>query len=94
MTRQVYVRETELRKQVEGLKIDIDETKRKKAVAEITDSEFFQSLSERAAKIRQKQRLTSQDSPKPFCRDLGNYRACCVSGLGCNEFCYGGVSGV
>ncbi len=64
MTRQVYVRETELRKQVEGLKIVIDETKRKKAVAEITDSEFFQSLSERAAKIRQKQRRASQDSPK------------------------------
>jgi hypothetical protein len=59
MTKQVYVRETDLRKQVEGLKIVIDETKRKKAVEEITDSEFFQNLSERAAKIRQKQR-TSQ----------------------------------
>jgi methyl-accepting chemotaxis protein len=56
MTKQVYVRETELRKQVEGLKIVIDEAKRKKAVEEITDSEFFQSLSERAAKIREKQR--------------------------------------
>jgi hypothetical protein len=64
MTKQVYVRETELRKQVEGLKIVIDETKRKKAVAEITDSEFFQSLSDRAAKIRQKQRSASQDTPK------------------------------
>ncbi|CAG0974210.1 hypothetical protein ANAEL_01349 [Anaerolineales bacterium] len=56
MTKQVYVRETELRKQVEGLKIVIDETRRKKAVEEITESEFFQSLTERAAKIRQKQR--------------------------------------
>jgi hypothetical protein len=64
MTKQVYVRETELRKQVEGLKIVIDETKRKKAVAEITDSEFFQSLSDRAAKIRQKQRSASQDASK------------------------------
>jgi len=59
MTRQVYVRETDLRKQVEGLKIVIDETKRKKAVEEITDSEFFQDLSERAAKIRQKRRPSS-----------------------------------
>jgi nitrogen fixation/metabolism regulation signal transduction histidine kinase len=66
MTKQVYVRETELRKQVEGLKIVIDETKRKKAVEEITDSEFFQNLTERAAKIRQKQRESQQkpDSDK------------------------------
>jgi methyl-accepting chemotaxis protein len=60
MTKQVYVRETELRKQVEGLKIVIDENKRKKAVEEITDSEFFQNLSERASKIRQRQRSHSQ----------------------------------
>jgi hypothetical protein len=66
MTRQVYARETELRKQVEGLKIVIDETKRKKAVEEITDSEFFQNLTERASKIRQRQRADSQkpDSDK------------------------------
>jgi hypothetical protein len=60
MTKQVYVRETELRKQVEGLKIVIDETKRKKAVEEITESEFFQSLSERASQIRQRQRPSSR----------------------------------
>jgi len=60
MTKQVYVRETDLRKQVEGLKIVIDENKRKKAVEEITDSEFFQNLSERASKIRQRQRSHSQ----------------------------------
>jgi hypothetical protein len=66
MTKQVYVRETDLRKQVEGLKIAIDETKRKKAVEEITESEFFQTLSERAAKIRRRQNLSSQkpDSDK------------------------------
>jgi nitrate/nitrite-specific signal transduction histidine kinase len=66
MTRQVYARETELRKQVEGLKIVIDETKRKKAVEEITDSEFFQTLTERATKIRQRQRpnLPKPDSDK------------------------------
>ncbi len=64
MTKQVYVRETALRKQVEGLKIVIDEAKRKKAVSEITDSEFFQRLSERAAEIRAKQqasKMTDKD---------------------------------
>lgn len=54
MTKQVHARETELRKQVENLKIVIDETKRKKAVSEITDSEFFQDLSKRVAEMRQK----------------------------------------
>ncbi|MDO9299829.1 MAG: HAMP domain-containing protein [Anaerolineales bacterium] len=63
MTKQVYVRETDLRKQVEGLKIVIDETKRKKAVEEITDSEFFQTLSERALKIRQRQQRFSSRKP-------------------------------
>jgi hypothetical protein len=66
MTKQVYVRETDLRKQVEGLKIVIDETKRKKAVEEITDSEFFQNLTERAAKIREKQRISkTRDTDQP-----------------------------
>ncbi|HRK91155.1 MAG TPA: HAMP domain-containing protein, partial [Anaerolineales bacterium] len=55
MAKQIYARETTLRKQVEGLKIVIDEAKRKKAVEEITDNEFFQQLSKRASEIRQRQ---------------------------------------
>ena len=60
MAKQIYTRETELRKQVEGLKIVIDEAKRKKAVEEITDNEFFQDLSKRAAEMR-KRRDASED---------------------------------
>lgn len=56
MAKQIYARETTLRKQVEGLKIVIDEAKRKKAVEEITDNEFFQELSKRASEIRKRQK--------------------------------------
>lgn len=59
MAKQIYARETTLRKQVEGLKIVIDEAKRKKAVEEITDNEFFQELSKRASEIRQRQKPLS-----------------------------------
>lgn len=55
MARQIHARETMLRKQVEGLKIVIDEAKRKQAVEEITQDEFFQDLSKRAAEIRKRQ---------------------------------------
>lgn len=62
MAKQIYARETTLRKQVEGLKIVIDEAKRKKAVEEITDNEFFQELSKRASEIRKRQRPLSSDT--------------------------------
>lgn len=66
MAKQIYARETTLRKQVEGLKIVIDEAKRKKAVEEITDNEFFQQLSKRASEIRQRQQRPkdSDETPK------------------------------
>jgi hypothetical protein len=64
MAKQIYARETTLRKQVEGLKIVIDEAKRKKAVEEITDNEFFQELSKRASEIRKRQRPLSSDNPE------------------------------
>lgn len=63
MAKQIYARETTLRKQVESLKIVIDEAKRKKAVEEITDNEFFQELSKRASEIRKRQKPFS-DSEK------------------------------
>jgi len=44
MVNKVYQREQSLRKTVEELSIQIDETKRKRQVEEIVDSEFFQSL--------------------------------------------------
>ncbi|NOH01934.1 MAG: HAMP domain-containing protein [Chloroflexi bacterium] len=63
MAKQIYARETTSRKQVESLKIVIDEAKRKKAVEEITDNEFFQELSKRASEIRKRQKPFS-DSEK------------------------------
>jgi GAF domain-containing protein len=48
-------RERALRREVQALKIEIDETKRKKQVAEITETEYFQQLRERARRIRDKE---------------------------------------
>jgi CheY-like chemotaxis protein len=48
-------RERALRQEVRALKIEIDETKRKKQVAEITETEYFQQLRERARRIRKKE---------------------------------------
>jgi twitching motility two-component system response regulator PilH len=45
-------RERALRQEVQALKIEIDETKRKKQVAQITETEYFQQLRERARRIR------------------------------------------
>jgi twitching motility two-component system response regulator PilH len=48
-------RERALRQEVQALKIEIDETKRKKQVAQITETEYFQQLRERARRIREKE---------------------------------------
>jgi len=61
MVNKVYQREQSLRKTVEELKIQIDETKRKKQVEEIVDSDFFQSLQEKAAKMRAQQKTIKRD---------------------------------
>jgi len=47
-------RERALRQEVQALKIEIDEAKREKQVAEITETEYFQHLRERARRIRDK----------------------------------------
>jgi hypothetical protein len=56
MVDKVYQRERSLRKAVEELKIQIDEAKRQKQVEEIVETEFFQSLREKAEKLRGQQR--------------------------------------
>jgi CheY-like chemotaxis protein len=45
-------REAALRQEVRALKIVIDETKREKQVAEITETDYFQELRERARRLR------------------------------------------
>ena len=49
----VEQREADLQKQIDELKIVIDETKKQKYVSEIVGSDFFQSLTEKARMIRE-----------------------------------------
>jgi len=52
MVSKVYRREQTLRKQVEELKIEIDETKRSRQVEEIVETDFFRDLQTRADRMR------------------------------------------
>ena len=54
MADKVRQREQSLKRQVEALKIEIDETKRKKQVSEIADSNFFRELKAKARDMRSK----------------------------------------
>ncbi len=52
MAREVYSREQSLRQQVQELRIQIDETTKAREVAEITGSEYFRGLKDRAPQLR------------------------------------------
>ncbi len=67
MVGKVYQREQTLIKQVEELKIEIDESKRKKQVSEIVDSEFFQDLQEKSRAMRRRRTMeeTGEESSTP-----------------------------
>ena len=52
MAREVQAREDRLREQVRELKIEIDEARQARQVAEITDTDFFRDLRDRAANLR------------------------------------------
>jgi DNA-binding response OmpR family regulator len=52
MARQVYAREERLKRQVEELRIEIDESKKSRQVAEITETEYFQNLRAIARQLR------------------------------------------
>lgn len=52
MGTQVKVREQELKQEVQKLKVEIDEAKKEKQVAEITDTEMFKDLKAKAAAMR------------------------------------------
>ncbi|GAB4549187.1 MAG: hypothetical protein OHK0023_13260 [Anaerolineae bacterium] len=54
MGQQVIIREQTLKQEVQELRIEIDEAKKSRAVAEITESEFFKDLQSRAVKMRQR----------------------------------------
>jgi len=52
MVQAVQQREEQLRQEVTQLRIQIDETKRKKQVAEITETDYFQKLAQQAQGLR------------------------------------------
>jgi len=52
MAREVRLREEKLKQQVTELKIALDETRQKKKVAEITDTDYFRSLRSEADSLR------------------------------------------
>jgi adenylate cyclase len=54
MAVEVQAREKRLRQQVEALRIEIDEQKKEREVAEITESEYFVGLQEKAREIRRR----------------------------------------
>jgi hypothetical protein len=52
MVREVYQREQRLKQQVAELRIEIDEVKQARQVAEITETEYFQNLRQKAQQLR------------------------------------------
>ncbi len=52
MVREVYAREQRLKQQVAELRIEIDEVKQARQVAEITETDYFQQLRARARELR------------------------------------------
>jgi CheY-like chemotaxis protein len=56
MARQVYAREQQLQRQVQQLRIEIDQERRAHEVAEITESDYFQQLLGRAEELRNRAR--------------------------------------
>ncbi len=56
MAQQVHEREKRLKKQLSMLRIEIDESKKQAEVAEITETDYFQELQQKAQKIRNKRK--------------------------------------
>ena len=52
MAREVFERERRLKAQVQQLRIEIDEAKTARQVAEITDTDYFRDLQEKASRLR------------------------------------------
>jgi HAMP domain-containing protein len=61
MTEKVGTRERTLVKEVAILKVEIDQARRERAVAEIADTDFFSNLTEKAAAMRAKVKALSDD---------------------------------
>ncbi|NJK82377.1 MAG: cyclic nucleotide-binding domain-containing protein [Chloroflexaceae bacterium] len=62
MTREVFAREQRLKQQVQELRIEVDMIHKDRQVAEITESDYFQSLQQKVKDLRQRSR-SGQDIP-------------------------------
>ncbi len=54
MAREVYAREQRLRDEVHELRVEIDQMKKARQVAEITETDYFRTLRERAQQMRER----------------------------------------
>jgi hypothetical protein len=61
MARQVYAREQQLKQQVQQLRIEIDQARKAREVAEITESDYFQQLLGKADELRNRARADGED---------------------------------
>src|SRR5690349_5809480 len=62
MARQVYAREQRLQRQVQQLRIEIDQAHKAREVAEITESEYFQQLLGKADELRNRVNADEEDA--------------------------------
>src|SRR6266536_3429756 len=61
MARQVYAREQHLQRQVQQLRIEIDQASNAREVADITESDYFQQLLGKADELRKRARADEED---------------------------------
>src|SRR5207245_8866282 len=61
LARQVYAREQHLQRQVQQLRIEIDQERRAREVADITESDYFQQLLGRADELRNRIKDNEED---------------------------------
>lgn len=61
MAQEVVQREVRLRRQVEELKIKIDEDKKQEAIDEITETDFFRDLQDKSRNLRSRRQETEID---------------------------------
>ena len=67
MAEEVIARETSLRQQVQALIIEIDEAKKARQVAEITETDAFRRLQEKAGQWRRDRRAGFRKTRSFFC---------------------------
>ncbi|MBN1220778.1 MAG: HAMP domain-containing protein [Anaerolineae bacterium] len=60
---EAYIREQNLRQEIQQLRIEIDEAKRQREVEEIVEADTFQSLRARARDLRRRRQQPKQDKP-------------------------------